>query len=108
MVFQQLLLTVDYCHRLGVANRDIKLDNVLLTSSKKPAAIKLTGFGVCKRDKHSIAKPLVGTAIYTGMQSDLPKASHAPCADCSTSSVMITQHEPFGTSSPIPHRCVVC
>jgi len=28
--FQQLLLAVDYCHRKGVANRDIKLENTLL------------------------------------------------------------------------------
>ncbi|KAI8474561.1 MAG: ser/thr kinase [Monoraphidium minutum] len=28
--FQQLLVGVDYCHRMGVANRDIKLDNLLL------------------------------------------------------------------------------
>ena len=66
-VFQQLLLALDYCHGMGVANRDIKLDNVLLTSSKKPAVIKLTDFGFCKWDK-SIAKSLVGTAMYMGMQ----------------------------------------
>ena len=66
-VFQQLLLALDYCHGLGVANRDIKLDNVLLTSSKKPAVIKLTDFGFCKQDK-SIASSLVGTAMYMGMQ----------------------------------------
>ena len=83
-MFQQLLLAVDYCHRLGVANRDIKLDNVLLTSSKKPAAINLTDFGFCKGDKHSIAKSLVGTAMYMGMHTNLPKACHAPCADCIT------------------------
>ena len=88
MVFQQLLLAVDYCHRLGVANRDIKLDNVLLTSSKKPATIKLTDFGFCKGDKHSIAKSLVGTAMYMGMQSNRPKASSTPWADCITSSVL--------------------
>jgi len=28
--FQQLILAVDYCHRKGVANRDIKLENTLL------------------------------------------------------------------------------
>ncbi len=67
-VFQQLLLALDYCHGMGISNRDIKLDNVLLTSSKKPAVIKLTDFGFCKRDK-SIAKSLVGTAMYMGMQS---------------------------------------
>jgi serine/threonine-protein kinase SRK2 len=28
--FQQLVVGVDYCHRKGVANRDIKLENTLL------------------------------------------------------------------------------
>ncbi len=28
--FQQLILAVDYCHKRGVANRDIKLENLLL------------------------------------------------------------------------------
>ena len=107
-MFQQLLLAVDYCHRLGVANRDIKLDNVLLTSSKKPTAIKLTDFGFCKGDKHSIAKSLVGTAMYMGMQSNLRKTFSAPRADCITSLAMSTQHGRFGTSPPILHRCVMC
>lgn len=31
--FQQLILAVDYCHRKGVANRDIKLENTLLQVS---------------------------------------------------------------------------
>lgn len=28
--FQQLAVAVDYCHKKGVANRDIKLENTLL------------------------------------------------------------------------------
>ncbi len=28
--FQQLILGIDYCHRMGVVNRDIKLENTLL------------------------------------------------------------------------------
>jgi serine/threonine protein kinase len=31
--FQQLILAVDYCHKKGVANRDIKLENTLLAAS---------------------------------------------------------------------------
>lgn len=33
--FQQLILAVDYCHKKGVANRDIKLENTLLAVSPK-------------------------------------------------------------------------
>ena len=94
-MFQQLLLALDYCHRLGVANRDIKLDNVLLTSSKKPAGIKLTDFGFCKGDKDSIAKSLVGTAFYMGAMSMSPEAPHAPCGNC------VAQHNNSGMILPI-------
>lgn len=54
MLFQQLLLAVDYCHKMGVANRDTKLENVLLSGRKPPYTIKLTDFGFCKRDCDSI------------------------------------------------------
>ena len=27
-LFQQLIIAVDYCHRLGIANRDIKVRSV--------------------------------------------------------------------------------
>ena len=68
-MFQQLLLAVDYCHRLGVAHRDIKLDNILLSGSKKPTIIKVSDFGFSKGDMDSIAKTPAGTAMYMGMQS---------------------------------------
>ena len=31
---QQLILAVDYCHRVGVAHRDINLENMLLQGNK--------------------------------------------------------------------------
>ena len=35
---------VDYCHRMGVANRDLKLENTLLDASPRPL-VKLADFG---------------------------------------------------------------
>ncbi len=42
-LFQQLTVAVDYCHRLGIANRDIKLDNLLLQPSRDggPPVLKM-------------------------------------------------------------------
>eukprot|EP01059_Diplonema_ambulator_P013363 TRINITY_DN23898_c0_g1_i1.p1 TRINITY_DN23898_c0_g1~~TRINITY_DN23898_c0_g1_i1.p1 ORF type:complete len:232 (+),score=40.10 TRINITY_DN23898_c0_g1_i1:3-698(+) len=40
--FQQLVTAVHYCHQKGVAHRDLKPDNILLTSTD---VLKLTGFG---------------------------------------------------------------
>ena len=68
MIYQQLLLALDYCHGMGISNIDTKLDNVLLIRSKKCTVIKLTSFVICNRDK-DMAKPVVGTAMYMGMQS---------------------------------------
>ena len=42
--FQQLLVGVDYCHRMGVASRDIKLENTLLDGSPRPL-IKVRALG---------------------------------------------------------------
>ena len=42
-LFQQLAVSVDYCHRLGIANRDIKLDNLLLAPANDggPPVLKM-------------------------------------------------------------------
>jgi calcium-dependent protein kinase len=36
---------VAYCHELGVAHRDLKPDNFLLTDDSPDAEIKVTDFG---------------------------------------------------------------
>ena len=65
-LFQQLLLGLDYCHKMGVANRDIKLENVLLSGKKSPFVPKLADFGFCKSDRESMAKTMRGTPFYMG------------------------------------------
>ena len=52
---------------MGVANRDIKLENVLLSGKKSPYTIKLTDFGFCKRDCDSLPKTICGTMGYMGV-----------------------------------------
>lgn len=64
--FQQLLLAVDYCHRKGVANRDIKLENTLLQvipGLPRPL-VKICDFGYSKHDARSCARSKVGTLSY--------------------------------------------
>jgi len=65
--FQQLVLGMDYCHRKGVCNRDIKLENTLLVLQKdKKPLLKLCDFGYAKHDQlDSIAHSKVGTPGYT-------------------------------------------
>uniref|UniRef100_A0A383V5F3 Protein kinase domain-containing protein n=1 Tax=Tetradesmus obliquus TaxID=3088 RepID=A0A383V5F3_TETOB len=67
-LFQQLIFAVDYCHRKGVANRDIKLDNILLDSSSHGKRdwpiLKICDWGYAKHDAKSTAKSRVGTVAY--------------------------------------------
>lgn len=64
--FQQLVLAVDYCHKKGVANRDIKLENTLLAMAPglpRPL-VKICDFGYSKHDNRSVARSKVGTLTY--------------------------------------------
>eukprot|EP00198_Chlamydomonas_reinhardtii_P010066 XP_001699403.1 ser/thr kinase [Chlamydomonas reinhardtii] len=64
--FQQLILAVDYCHKRGVANRDIKLENLLLHLEEglPHPLLKMCDFGYSKADFRSAAKSQVGTLSY--------------------------------------------
>ena len=66
-IFQQLILALDYCHRMGVANRDIKLENVLLGGDKNNPIIKLTDFGFSKSDLDSVPTTICGNVGYVGV-----------------------------------------
>jgi serine/threonine-protein kinase SRK2 len=62
--FQQIVVAVDYCHKLGVCSRDIKLENTLLDSSPRPL-VKLCDFGFSKDSNyHSAPTSRVGTPAY--------------------------------------------
>ena len=55
----------DYCHKMGIVNRDIKLENTLLSGGESQT-LKLIDFGYAKTDSHSLPKSVVGTKGYTG------------------------------------------
>lgn len=59
--FQQLVIGVDYCHKRGVANRDIKLENTLLqkVDGLPLPLLKICDFGYSKADMRSAAKSKV-------------------------------------------------
>lgn len=49
--FQQLVLGLDFCHRLGIAHQDIKLENALLDRASPRALLKLCDFGYSVRNE---------------------------------------------------------
>lgn len=68
-VFQQLMVGLDYCHSRGVANRDLKLENLLLVADPlvpgaPPPMLKICDFGYSKHELNSCAKTGVGTPVY--------------------------------------------
>lgn len=67
-IFQQLVIGLDYCHCQGVANRDLKLENLLLSqdcSDGRRPLLKICDFGFSKHEANSgTAKTSVGTPIY--------------------------------------------
>lgn len=50
---------------MGVVNRDIKLENTLLDTSRRQL-LKICDFGYSKAMKDSLPKTKVGTPGYTG------------------------------------------
>ncbi|KAL4448995.1 hypothetical protein ABPG77_007712 [Micractinium sp. CCAP 211/92] len=85
-LFQQLILAVDYCHRCGVMNRDIKPENTLLLRVEgKPPMVKLCDFGYAKSLEDSAPTTRAGTmhyvapevlanykrSVYDGMKADV-------------------------------------
>lgn len=84
--FQQLILGVDYCHKKGVANRDIKLENTLLQEvpTLPLPLVKICDFGYSKADFRSAAKSKVGTLTYMAPEVLLNKEA---CYDGKTADI---------------------
>lgn len=75
-LFQQLMFAVDYCHRKGVANRDIKLDNLLLDKS----AHGRPDFPILKVCDWGYAKSEVLQSLATSRVVSSGGASHHPAS----------------------------
>ncbi|KAI7835471.1 hypothetical protein COHA_010628 [Chlorella ohadii] len=64
-LFQMLIIGLDFMHRRGVANRDVKLENLLIdtTTAQRPL-LKICDLSYSKHDADSAAQTMVGTAAY--------------------------------------------
>ena len=60
-------LTVPKLCRMGVVNRDIKLENILLKAYETHPILKICDFGYSINENHSLPKTALGTPGYTGM-----------------------------------------
>lgn len=65
LYFYQILLAVQYLHDNGIIHRDLKLENVLLSSTNEECCIKITDFGQSKiLGETSLMRTLCGTPTY--------------------------------------------
>ena len=84
--FRQILMAMAYCHGRGVAHRDMKLENLLLTADKKTCMV--CDFGLAKNLTAAAASTVIGTAKYvspevlTGAEYDGRKADIWSCGVC--------------------------
>eukprot|EP00208_Stichococcus_sp_RCC1054_P005635 CAMPEP_0206136050 /NCGR_PEP_ID=MMETSP1473-20131121/1287_1 /ASSEMBLY_ACC=CAM_ASM_001109 /TAXON_ID=1461547 /ORGANISM="Stichococcus sp, Strain RCC1054" /LENGTH=603 /DNA_ID=CAMNT_0053528287 /DNA_START=12 /DNA_END=1823 /DNA_ORIENTATION=+ len=79
--FQQIAIGVDYCHRLGIAHQDIKLENVVLDRRGPRALVKLCDFGFSVRNEADARAPVlcsraVGTPDYMAPELLLSPTSY--------------------------------
>ena len=84
--FRQILFAMAYCHNRGIAHRDMKLENLLLTGDKSQC--KVCDFGLAKNLSESAFSTIIGTAKYVapevlgGAEYDGFKADIWSCGVC--------------------------
>jgi len=64
-IFYQLVSALAYLHSLGIVHRDVKPDNLLLTTEGDEAVLKIADFGFAKRIGDGVLHTPCGSPVYT-------------------------------------------
>jgi hypothetical protein len=78
--FQQLAVAVDYCHKRGVANRDIKLENTLLAVRVVWGPIKVVATCSCQPASQCHAWLQLSVLLPALLPADMPRLPLLPHA----------------------------
>lgn len=102
--FFQIMGAISYIHRLDIAHRDIKLENILITSDN---CAKLTDFGLCKQQNGSnLLLTTCGTLVYAAPEiiKEIPYDGRK--ADIWSAGIllyaMVANHFPWQTNEELP------
>ena len=88
--FQQMMVALDFCHDLGIANRDIKLENILLDDALPLPHLKICDFGYSKNEFiDSRPKTVSGTPDYIAPEVLLDDQYDGKKADIWSCGVML-------------------
>ena len=88
--FQQMMVALDFCHDLGIANRDIKLENILLDDALPLPHLKICDFGYSKNEFiDSRPKTISGTPDYIAPEVLLDDQYDGKKADIWSCGVML-------------------
>ena len=95
----QVTRAIAHCHHLGIAHRDIKLQNILLESSTKDAQVKLIDFGNAARFSNDTLplRKIVGTT-YTAAPEVFKQEYDERCDIWSmgvVAYILLSGHRPF-------------
>lgn len=106
-LFQQVALGLDFCHQRGVANRDLKLENLLLDMDEATGnpLLRICDFGYSKHDHSSFANTKLGTPAYMAPEVIFLNGEYsAKQADMWALGVilyaMVCGHYPFNPQDP--------
>lgn len=114
-LFRQLVIGLDYIHKSGVANRDIKLENLILTETgiEGNVVLKISDFG-CSKNLFNNSTPIsgVGTVGYIAPEIIIGGIGYnAHVTDIWSVGVilytLVTGRYPFDTRSPTHAQDVI-
>ncbi|XP_066103908.1 serine/threonine-protein kinase MARK2-like [Saccopteryx bilineata] len=95
-IFRQLLSALQYCHRLNIVHRDLKLENVLVDADKN---IRITDFGLGRKVQRDELKTYCGTVNCMAPEMLLEQTYEGRKVDIWGLGVilfhMVTGHSPF-------------